>query len=533
MKNLAKVLVLGRPNVGKSTLINKIIGKKELITLDMPGVTRDCLEYLTDWNGKPFFLVDSGGILLEDSENIYLQSKIESLIGSYVEQATKIIFLTDFKVGFHVIDKTIAKLLWVHKDKVKVVVNKVDNPDMLHNLSEFYALGLGEPLGVSSLHGIGIGDLLDWCTEDFDRDVHYREPDNFKVSFVGRPNVGKSSLLNAVIEDERVIVDDVAGTTRDSVEVEFKHHGKTYKIIDTAGIRKKAKNAQGVEFYSVVRTKKSIGRSDIVIVMMDANLMMAEQDKRIIQMVLDAKKNLILFINKIDLFDDEIAEFNRLEVEKAEDLKLMAERSGVDVESLLTQKNKTPKKMSKRDSRHKKGNNKESIKGSKTEGAELVVEEDYEEVFENKEYDALGFKPFVFEPDHFIQKMEELMPQLKDYPKIFGAVKTDRNIKKMFGLIPKIVQNSLIRISTPELNDFIEHVIKRNPPPTKRGKKVKVKYATQVSVAPPTFVFFMNQGDDIPPNYERFIEKQFRTFYKHFEGIPIQIIFRASAQKPR
>jgi len=301
MKHKERVLIMGRPNVGKSTFINRLIGKKTAITLDVPGVTRDFMEFPQDWNGKHFTVVDSGGIFGEPSaKEEPIQEKLEHLIFHQLEIATKIIFLTDFTAGYHPQDAVVAKHLRNYKDKVIVVVNKVDDFSNRNMITEFYKLGLGTPIPISSIHGTGIGDLLDILVEDFGVGTPQEDTD-FHVAFVGKPNVGKSSLLNAILEEERVIVDSVAGTTRDSVEAYYNYYNQRFCFIDTAGLRKKSKVEDGIEYYSNIRTDRAIDQANIVIVLINPEPFMTEQDKKIIDKVLTANKPMIVFVNKWDL----------------------------------------------------------------------------------------------------------------------------------------------------------------------------------------------------------------------------------------
>lgn len=440
MKQLPKVLILGRPNVGKSTLLNRIIGQKKAITLDVPGVTRDLFYFETEWEGKKFYLVDSGGVLFSGADQIYLQSKIDSLVQECAKEAKQIIFLTDYTHGIHPTDNKIAEFLRPYKEKVVVAVNKIDNPELRTDIGEFYKLGLGTPIGISSLHGAGIKTLLDITTENMKHLPKLKEQANikrYKIAIVGRPNVGKSSLINGILNEERVIVDNVAGTTRDSIEVFFKQQDAEYYFIDTAGIRKKARIDDGIEFYSVTRSKRSIEESDLTIVLLDASYYMCDQDKKIINMVLDAHKPMIIFVNKWDLMErtDQVRK-NLLEI------------------------------------------------------------------------------------------AQRLDPLLENYPFIFGSALDKSNIGKLFQLIPEIIENSKIRITTPKLNQFIESVIKKNPPPAKNGKHIKIYYATQMETSPPKFLFFVNHPRLIVPDYKRFIERRIRSFLCNFEGVPILLYFR-------
>lgn len=301
---LPQVLILGRPNVGKSTLVNRILGRPQAITLNISGVTRDLIPFTCTWRSRTFELLDSGGVFFEESTDIRLQEQVEALVSRTLDSALKIIFVTDSKVGVHPYDENIAARLRPYADKVILVVNKVDHKEGPATVADFYSLGLGDPFPVSSLHGHGLLALQNKIVEGMPKQVSTPPVTTFKVAFAGRPNVGKSSLLNAILNDDRVIVDDQAGTTRDAIEVLYEHEGRHYSFIDTAGMRRQAKVEDGVEYYSVLRSKQAIREADLVIVLLDASYYISDQDKKIIRQVLDEKKNLIVFINKWDLLED-------------------------------------------------------------------------------------------------------------------------------------------------------------------------------------------------------------------------------------
>jgi GTPase len=302
-KKIPEVLIIGRPNVGKSTLLNRIIGKIRAITFDTPGVTRDLLHYSANWEGKQFFVVDSGGVFFEKSSDFFLQGKIEKLVKRAIERAKKIVFVTECKVGLTPMDETIASWLRPYQDKVVLAVNKADPGKKNSNISEFYKLGMGEPFPISSTHGTGVMELLDKVIEAFDSDHDLESiyKSSYHISMVGRPNVGKSSLINALLNDERVLVDSEAGTTRDSTEIFFHHKDHEYVFIDTAGMRKKSRIKDGIEYYSVLRSSKAIDRSDLVLVLLEPEMFLCDQDKKIIQMVVDAHRNMVIVVNKWDL----------------------------------------------------------------------------------------------------------------------------------------------------------------------------------------------------------------------------------------
>jgi GTP-binding protein len=311
-KHLPEILILGRPNVGKSTLVNRILKKNKAITFDTPGVTRDLLKYPITWHDKPFILVDSGGVLFQnidlDQKNLpdeaYFQPKIDQLVRTAIEKADKLILIVDGRDGLNPLDLIIAKELRPYQSKLIIAVNKLDDLNHDLDLHSFYKLGLGAPTPISAMQGHGIHQLLENATSSFknqEKGDDYPGQKTYKIALVGRPNVGKSSLTNAILNETRVLVDSKAGTTRDSIEVHFTQGETLYTFIDTAGLRKKSRVNESIEFYSTVRTQKAIDDADLVVVLLDANEFLIDQDKKIINQVLDSKKNMIIFVNKWDL----------------------------------------------------------------------------------------------------------------------------------------------------------------------------------------------------------------------------------------
>ena len=301
--DLPTVLILGRPNVGKSTLINKILKKRATITFDAPGVTRDLNQFLIDWKGIPFLLQDSGGIFLSQSDDFEFQDQVELMVQKAIQDASRIIFLTDYKDGVLPVDEKIAALLRQTPEKVVLVTNKVDDDYHKQHLSEFFKLGFGEPLSISSLHGHGIFKMMKEVVKFFNRPDYDIEQELIKkVALVGRTNVGKSSLLNLIFDDEKVIVSEKSGTTRDAAHFYYIHAEQKYEFIDTAGVRKNSKLKRKVDFYSSVRTEKMIVESDLVVVVLDAERGLSQQDKSLINQVIDSFKFMMIFVNKSDIF---------------------------------------------------------------------------------------------------------------------------------------------------------------------------------------------------------------------------------------
>ncbi len=299
------VAIVGRPNVGKSTLTNRLVGNRQSIVDDMPGVTRDRIYFDVEWQHKQFTVIDTGGIIPGDEDDIMVSIFNQAQIAC--DEADKIVFLVDGKEGINPIDYDIANILRKSGKPVFLAVNKIDSHNAALMTSEFYALALGEPIAISALHGSGgVGDLLDMITEDFvaDEDLQEDEDKTIKIAIVGRPNAGKSSIVNALLGEDRVIVSDVSGTTRDSIDSRLTYEGQEFIIVDTAGIRKKAKVDYGVEKFAVDRAIRSIRESDVSILVIDAKEGIADQDKKIASIITEAGKGMIIAINKWDLIED-------------------------------------------------------------------------------------------------------------------------------------------------------------------------------------------------------------------------------------
>ena len=303
MANKPIVAIVGRPNVGKSTFVNRLLGARHSIVDDKAGVTRDRIYFDVEWMDKQFTVIDTGGIIPGDEDeimlNIFTQAKVAC------DEADKIIFLVDGKDGINPIDYDIANILRQSGKEIFLAVNKLDSPDKFINTSEFYALAVGEPYPISALHGSGgVGDLLDAVTKDFDYIEENEKSENIRIAIVGKPNVGKSSIVNALLNKERVIVSDVSGTTRDAIDSLVKYEGKEYILVDTAGIRKKSKVDWGIEKFAVDRSIRAIRNCDIAVLVIDAVEGISDQDKKIASTILEAGKGMILAINKWDLIED-------------------------------------------------------------------------------------------------------------------------------------------------------------------------------------------------------------------------------------
>ncbi|MDR1604881.1 MAG: ribosome biogenesis GTPase Der [Gracilibacteraceae bacterium] len=432
------VAIVGRPNVGKSTLFNRLAGGSTAIVQDTPGITRDRLYCDADWRGRRFTLIDTGGIEPRPAEaSMAAQTRRQAEIA--VTEAELVLFLVDGQSGLTEEDESVARFLRRGGKPILLVVNKVENFTNHSGVEhEYLRLGLGAPLPVSAAHGLNTGDLLDAVAAALPAgEKENGDPDVVKVAVVGRPNVGKSSLVNKLLGTERVIVSDTPGTTRDAVDTPFVFDGRHYLLIDTAGIRRKTKVLQATENYSVIRALRAINRCDLALMLLDAPEGVTEQDKRIAGYVHEAGKGIILVVNKWDL------------VEK-------------DDKTL-----------------HK---------------------------FEQKLRADMGFLHYA--PTQFISAL------------------TGQRVHKIMELAEFVAEQNSRRVQTSVLNDELREWVYTNPPPGDRGKRLKILYATQQSVQPPTFVFFVNDPDIMHFSYRRYLENRLRAFFG-FEGAPIRLIVRA------
>lgn len=428
------VAIVGRPNVGKSTIFNRLAGERISIVEDTPCVTRDRIYARTEWLGHPFNLIDTGGIDIGDEPFL---TQITEQAEIAIEEADVIIFVVSVKEGVTDADEKVARILYRTDKPVVLAVNKVDNPELRADIYDFYSLGFGEPIPVAGTHGIGTGDLLDKIIKEFPKDATNEEDDSIKFSFIGRPNVGKSSLVNAILGENRVIVSNIEGTTRDAIDTRFEtEDGTKYTMIDTAGIRKKGKVYENTEKYSVLRAMRAIDRSDVVCVVLNAEEGIREQDKHVAGYAHEAGRAIVIVVNKWDTLK--------------KDNKTMS-----DFENLIRQ-----------------------------------------------EFQYLSYAPIVF-----------------------VSAKTKQRLDKLPELIKRVNDNHEQRISSAVLNDVVMDAIAHNPTPTDNGKRLRIYYATQVAIKPPTFVIFVNDPELMHFSYERFLENQIREAFD-FEGTPIHIIER-------
>ena len=435
------VAIIGKPNVGKSTFFNYIVGKRLSIVEDTPGVTRDRVYANSNWRGKDFTLIDTAGIEQETGDVIYFGMRQQANIA--ISIADVILFITDIKQGVTAADKEIAMMLKKSGKPVVLVCNKADNIGKTSDdIYEFYNLGLGDPMPVSATNALGIGDVLDEIYKYFpEENENENEDEIINVAIIGKPNVGKSSLVNTILGENRVIVSDVAGTTRDAIDSYFENETGKYNFIDTAGIRRKSKVDEAIEKFSVMRSLLAIERADVCLLMIDATEGVTEQDTKIAGEAHEAGKGIIIVINKWD------------EVEK-------------------------------------------------TTGTL--------EKYKKEVYNKLAYLTYA--------------------PIIFISAKTGQRVDKLFGLIKKVANNNALRISTATLNQVINEAIATVQPPTDKGRRLKILYATQVTTKPPTFVIFVNSKELFHFSYERYLSNQIRSNF-NLEGTPLRIIAREKSEK--
>ena len=428
------VAIVGRPNVGKSTLFNRLIQRREAIVDAVSGVTRDRHYGKCEWNGMEFSLIDTGGYV-KGSDDVF-EAEIDKQVELAIDEADAIIFMVDVESGITGMDEDVSKLLRKVKKPVFLVVNKVDNNKRSENAVEFYALGLGEYYTIASINGSGTGDLLDDIVKALPEKEEEAEDDLPRFAVVGRPNAGKSSFINALIGEDRYIVTDIAGTTRDSIDTKYNRFGFEFNLVDTAGIRRKSKVKEDLEFYSVMRSVRAIEYCDVVILVVDASRGFEGQDQSIFWLAQKNKKGVIILVNKWDL-----------------------------------------------------------------------VEKD---THSTKEFET---------------KIRQEIEPFTDVPIIFISALTKQRIFKAIEKAVEVYNNRKNRIPTSKLNDTMLDIIRQNPPPSSKGKFVKIKFCTQLPTPTPQFAFFANLPQYVKDPYKRFIENKMRELF-NFHGVPIVIYFR-------
>ena len=434
------VAVVGRPNVGKSTFFNKIIGRRIAIVEDTPGVTRDRIYGDAQWLTHDFTLIDTGGIEPEKDDIISAQMRRQAELA--IETADVILFLVDGRDGITASDEDVAALLRRSKKPVVLAVNKVDNQKFEDSVYDFYSLGIGDPFTISAEQGLGLGDLLDEIVKHFDESTIPEREDETKIAVVGKPNVGKSSLVNALLGQERTIVSDIPGTTRDAIDSPFTYNSENYILIDTAGIRRKrAIEDESIERYSVIRSLGAVRRADVVLIVVDAAEGMSEQDVRIAGYVHEEGKASVLIVNKWDKIEKDTHTMNEFQKKLASDLAFM------------------------------------------------------------------------------------------DYvPMLFISAKTGQRVPKVLETARMAYVQNCTRIKTGTLNDVVAEAVSMNEPPSDKGRRLKIYYATQTGIKPPTFVLFVNDPDIMHFSYKRYLENYFRKSFG-FTATPLRIYVRKRGEK--
>lgn len=429
------VAIVGRPNVGKSTLFNRLVERRKAIVDGVSGVTRDRNYGKSTWNGKDFSVIDTGGYV-KNSDDIF-EEEIRKQVHLAIDEADVIVFAVDVEGGITDLDEEVAHILRRSEKPVFLAVNKVDNNERILDAQEFYGLGLGELFCISAMTGSGTGDLLDAVVSRFSKDAVVETEDGVpRFAVVGRPNVGKSSFINALTGVDRNIVTDVAGTTRDSINTRYTKYGHDFYLVDTAGLRKKAKVHEDLEFYSVLRSVRSIEDSDVCMLLIDATRGVESQDVNIFNLMIRNKKGVVILVNKWDLIEKDNASVKK-----------------------------------------------------------------------------------------FTEQIHERIAPFVDVPIVFMSALTKQRIFKALELAIEVYENRQQKLKTSKLNEVLLEAIERYPPPSIKGKYIKIKYVTQLPSPTPSFALFANLPQYIKDPYRRYIENQIRENF-NFSGVPLQIFFR-------
>ncbi|MBQ8923328.1 MAG: ribosome biogenesis GTPase Der [Lachnospiraceae bacterium] len=435
------VAIVGRPNVGKSTLFNALAGDKISIVQDTPGVTRDRIYADVSWLNYNFTIIDTGGIEPESNDIILKSMREQAEIA--IDTADVIIFLTDVRQGLVDADGKVADMLRRSHKPVLLVVNKVDSFEkFMPDVYEFYNLGIGDPIPISSASQLGIGDMLDEVVKHFDESALNEEEDERpRIAIIGKPNVGKSSIINKLLGEDRVIVSDIAGTTRDAIDTAITRNGTEYVFIDTAGLRRKNKIKEEIERYSIIRTVSAVERCNVAVLVIDATEGVTEQDAKIAGIAHERGKGMIIAVNKWDAIEKDDKTINK---------------------------------------------------------------------FTNDIREKLAYMPYA-----------EL---------IFISAKSGQRLPKLFDIIDTVIENHSLRIATGVVNEILSEAVALNPPPTDKGKRLRLYYITQVAVKPPTFVIFVNDKELMHFSYTRYIENKIREAFG-FRGTPLKFIIRERKEK--
>lgn len=464
------VAIVGRPNVGKSTFFNRMIGERVAIVEDLPGTTRDRIYGDTDWNGREFTLIDTGGLEFGSGVPVGqvglngqpgdIMKNVRSQAELAIQEADVIVFLVDAASGITAADEEVAEMLRHAKKPVVLAANKADNARLRQDAVEFYNFGLGDPITLSSVQGTGTGDVLDAIVEALPPEEEPASEEGeegvVRIAIVGRPNVGKSSLLNAILGSERSIVSDIPGTTRDAIDTTFEFAGRKIVLVDTAGIRRRGKIIPGIEKFSVLRSSRAIERSDVALLLIDASEGLAAQDTHIAGEIDEQAKGVVVVVNKWDLAQQQ----------------------------------------------------------RRNERADIFPQSDEEipsaEAYRRRLAEDLKFIPYA--------------------PIVFASAKTGYHVQAILQTALDIAETRFLRISTSRLNEVAQEAVRRHHPPIMHGRMLKLYYGTQIRVNPPTFVFFVNDPQLLHFSFERYLENRLRAAFG-FKGTAIRLFFRARTRE--